>query len=128
MIHNAISENKKIRLQYYQWNVKKEIELHHNGALYHISPWGLSWDDANYYLIGYDSDAGQIKHYRGIRCYISNLDKRQKMELSIRRVQTLCSTDRIPGVIKIGSYWAIPVDAEKPKGERIKSGKYVKRV
>lgn len=63
-IHNAISENKKIKFQYYQWNVKKEMELRHNGAWYHISPWGLSWDDENYYLVGYDSDSGQIKHYR----------------------------------------------------------------
>lgn len=63
-IHNAISENKKIKFQYYQWNVKKEMELRHNGAWYYISPWGLSWDDENYYLVGYDSDAGQIKHYR----------------------------------------------------------------
>ncbi len=63
-IHNAISENKKIRFQYYQWNVKKEMELRHNGAWYHISPWGLSWDDENYYLVGYDSDAEMIKHYR----------------------------------------------------------------
>ena len=63
-IHNAISGNKKIKFQYYQWNVKKEMELRHNGAWYHISPWGLSWDDENYYLVGYDSDAGQIKHYR----------------------------------------------------------------
>lgn len=30
----------------------------------HHSPWGLSWDDENYYLVGYDSDAEQIKHYR----------------------------------------------------------------
>ena len=63
-IHNAISENKKIEFQYYQWNSKKEMELRHNGAWYHISPWGLSWDDENYYLVGYDSDAGMIKHYR----------------------------------------------------------------
>ena len=63
-IHNAISENKKIEFQYYQWNVKKEMELRHNGAWYHISPWGLSWDDENYYLVGYDSDAEKIKHYR----------------------------------------------------------------
>ena len=63
-IHNAISENKKIKFQYYQWNVKKEMELRHNGAWYHISPWGLSWDDENYYLVGYDSEAEQIKHYR----------------------------------------------------------------
>lgn len=63
-IHNAIAEDKKIRFQYFQWNVKKEMELRHGGAYYHISPWGLSWDDENYYLVGYDSDAGMIKHYR----------------------------------------------------------------
>lgn len=63
-IHNAITENKKIKFQYYQWNVKKEMELRHNGAWYHISPWGLSWDDENYYLVGFDSEAGLIKHFR----------------------------------------------------------------
>lgn len=63
-IHNAISGNRKIRFQYFQWNVKKEMELRHGGAYYQVSPWGLSWDDENYYMIGYDSDAGQIKHYR----------------------------------------------------------------
>lgn len=62
-IHNAISENRKIKFQYYQWNIKKEMELRHNGAWYHISPWGLSWDDENYYLVGFDSEAGLIKHY-----------------------------------------------------------------
>ena len=60
--------------------------------------------------------------------YLSLRQTAEKWGLSIRRVQTLCSTDRIPGVTKIGSYGAIPVDAEKPKDERIKSGKYVKRV
>lgn len=73
-IHNAISEDKKIRFQYFQWNVKKEMELRHGGAYYHISPWGLSWDDENYYLVGYDSDAGKIKHYR--------VDKMLRIELS----------------------------------------------
>ena len=63
-IHNAISENRKIRFQYYQWNVKKEMVLRRDGAYYHVSPWGLSWDDENYYLVGYDSDAGEIRHYR----------------------------------------------------------------
>ncbi|WP_418540871.1 helix-turn-helix transcriptional regulator [Massilistercora timonensis] len=63
-IHNAISENKKIRFQYYQWNVKKEMELRREGAYYCVSPWGLSWDDENYYLVGYDSEAGEIRHYR----------------------------------------------------------------
>lgn len=63
-IHNAISENRKIRFQYYQWNVKKEMELRRNGQYYHISPWGLSWDDENYYMVGFDSSVNQIRHYR----------------------------------------------------------------
>ena len=63
-IHNAIAENKKIKFQYFQWNAKKEMELRHDGAWYHVSPWGLSWDDENYYLIGYDAETDSIKHYR----------------------------------------------------------------
>ena len=63
-IHNAITENKKIKFQYFQWNVKKEMELRHGGAFYHISPWGLSWDHENYYLVGYDSVEEKIKYYR----------------------------------------------------------------
>ncbi len=77
IIHTAISENRKIRFQYYQWNVKKEQELRHGGAWYHISPWGLSWDDENYYLVGFDSEAGRIKHYR--------VDKMLHVELSEER-------------------------------------------
>lgn len=73
-IHNAISENRKICFQYFQWNVKKEMELRHDGAYYHISPWGLSWDAENYYLIGYDSEAGKIKHYR--------VDKMLRLQMS----------------------------------------------
>lgn len=38
----------------------------------------------------------------------------------------LCPEGRIPGATKIGSYWAIPSDAEKQNDERIKSGKYIK--
>ena len=63
-IHNAITENRKIKFQYFQWNVKKEMELRHEGACYHISPWGLSWDHENDYLVGYDSAEEKIKYYR----------------------------------------------------------------
>lgn len=73
-IHNAITENKKIKFQYYQWNAQKEMELRHGGAWYHISPWGLSWNDENYYLVGYDSETKKIKHYR--------VDKMLHLEIS----------------------------------------------
>ena len=32
----------------------------------------------------------------------------------------------IPGATKIGSYWAIPDDAQKPRDARVKSGRYIK--
>ncbi len=63
-IHSAIAANEQIRFQYFQWNVKKEPQLRHNGAWYQVSPWALSWDDENYYLVAYDSENDMIKHFR----------------------------------------------------------------
>ena len=74
MIHEAIASNVKIKFQYYKWDVNKNIVLRHDGAYYYISPWGLLWEDENYYLIGYDSAAGIIKHYR--------VDKMLSLELT----------------------------------------------
>ena len=58
--------------------------------------------------------------------YLSLRQTAEKWGLSIRRVQVLCNEKRIPGAKKIGSFWVIPEDAEKPKDQRIKSGKYIK--
>ncbi|MBR3397203.1 MAG: WYL domain-containing protein [Lachnospiraceae bacterium] len=63
-LHEAISADRQIRFLYYRWNIKKEMELRKNGAKYAVSPWGLMWDDENYYLVGYDSEDLKIKHYR----------------------------------------------------------------
>ena len=63
-IHAAIAKNSKITFQYFQWDVNKKMKLRHNGALYEVSPWSLSWDDENYYMIAYDSDEKIIKHFR----------------------------------------------------------------
>lgn len=58
--------------------------------------------------------------------YLSIRETSEKWGLSIRRIQTLCITDRIPGATRIGNMWVIPDDAVKPKDARIKSGKYIK--
>ena len=44
--------------------------------------------------------------------YLSIKQTSDKWGISVRRIQVLCSEDRIPGATKIGSYWAIPADAE----------------
>ena len=51
--------------------------------------------------------------------YLSIKQTSEKWGITVRR---------IPGATKIGSYWAIPADAEKPNDQRIKSGKYIKSV
>lgn len=63
-IHEAINDNKQITFQYFVWTVDKKMELKHDGAYYHVSPWALCWDDEKYYLIGYDNDEKKIKHFR----------------------------------------------------------------
>lgn len=63
-LHEAIGAGCQIRFQYFQWNVKKEMELRKDGAWYQVSPWALMWDDENYYLVAYDADDDKIKHYR----------------------------------------------------------------
>lgn len=63
-IHSAIADNFQITFQYFQWNVDKKMKLRHNGIWYIVSPWSLSWDDENYYLIAYDSVEHIIKHFR----------------------------------------------------------------
>lgn len=58
--------------------------------------------------------------------YLSIRQTAEKWGLSKRRIQVLCSENRIPGAMKIDSSWVIPADAEKPADARIKSGKYIK--
>lgn len=79
-IHAAISTDRKISFLYFEWavdfskpqRVKKQFRK--NGGRYCISPWALVWDDENYYMVGFDSEAGISKHYR--------VDKMSSIELT----------------------------------------------
>ena len=62
-VHRAIAENKKIRFEYMKWNEQKKMVRRKDGS-YTVSPWALTWDDENYYLIAFDEEAGCIKHFR----------------------------------------------------------------
>lgn len=63
-IHEAVSKNVKICFHYYEWTVTKEMHIKKNGEKYVISPWALTWDDENYYMIGFDGAESKVKHYR----------------------------------------------------------------
>lgn len=62
-VHRAISENRKISFEYMQWNTEKEM-VPRREKPYVVSPWALTWDDENYYLIAYDEEDECIKHFR----------------------------------------------------------------
>ncbi len=64
MLYNAMAENVKVRYQYFEWDVTKQMKLRKDGQFYEVSPWLLTWDDENYYLIAFDAEAGILKHYR----------------------------------------------------------------
>ena len=40
------------------------MQLRRGGRKYRISPWALTWQDENYYLIAYDDEEEKIKHFR----------------------------------------------------------------
>ena len=63
-LHSAIHNDTQVEFQYTYWNLKKELVPRHDGKLYRVSPWALTWDDENYYLVGYDEEADKIKHFR----------------------------------------------------------------
>lgn len=63
-IHSAISGNVQIAFRYFMWDVHGERVLRRDGAEYTVSPWALTWDDENYYLVAYDAADEKIKHYR----------------------------------------------------------------
>ncbi|MEQ2371066.1 WYL domain-containing protein [Blautia sp. CLA-JM-H16] len=63
-IQRALNEDRQISFQYCEWTVEKELRLKKNGERYLVSPWGLVWQNENYYLVAYDEKCEKVKHYR----------------------------------------------------------------
>ena len=43
---------------------RKKLVPRHNGDWFVVSPWALTWDDENYYLVAFDDLDHRVKHYR----------------------------------------------------------------
>ena len=68
-LHEAIDSGKQIRFHYFEWALGRgrervEKRLRKDGAWYQVSPWWLIWDNENYYLVAYDSQSRDVRHYR----------------------------------------------------------------
>lgn len=63
-IYEAMRNDLQIVFQYAEYTPQKKLVPRHGGARYQVSPWGVTWNDGNYYLVSYDDMADKIKHYR----------------------------------------------------------------
>ena len=91
-IHNAIQNNKKIRFQYMDWTVSKELKPRKNGQWYEVSPYALIWAEERYYLVGYATNDSEIRHYR--------VDKIGRMEILEEKREGMEN----PGTFDVAAY------------------------
>ncbi len=78
-LHTALFENVQITFQYTEWTPQKELRFRKEGEYYVVSPWALTWDDENYYLVAYDEKADMLKHYRVDRMEKLSLLKEERL-------------------------------------------------
>lgn len=62
-IQKAIAENKQIQFTYMEWNAKKEL-VPRKDEKYFVSPWILMWQEEKYYMVAYDHNSKELRHYR----------------------------------------------------------------
>ena len=63
-VNDAINQGKKIRFQYFEYNVKKERKPRLDGYYYRISPYRLVWNGDYYYVVGCKDKYTAISSYR----------------------------------------------------------------
>ncbi|MCR5502868.1 MAG: WYL domain-containing protein, partial [Lachnospiraceae bacterium] len=63
-LHSAMAGNSEITFLYLDWTVDRKLVPRHDGKRYRVSPWALTVKDDNYYLVAFDDENGDIRHYR----------------------------------------------------------------
>lgn len=119
LIHKAIAENRKIRFRYYVWNADKRRVFRRDGAFYSISPFALCWDNENYYMVGYDSDADIIKHFRVDRMLELSLSKdKREGESAFERFDMASHSKQLFGMYD-GELCAVGFECDKSISDNI---------
>ena len=63
-VHRGINENRQISFKYYDYDLGKNQVLRRQGERYRVSPYILSWDSENYYMVAFHSRYGRLAHFR----------------------------------------------------------------
>lgn len=63
-LHAAITNRHTIKFRYFDYGVDKKRHFRREGRRYIVCPFGLIYNDGNYYLVGYDTEMNTMRHYR----------------------------------------------------------------
>ena len=63
-LHTALAEGRGVTFRYFEYSIKKEKVFRREGRRYTVYPYGLVWDNENYYLVGWDAARKEVRHYR----------------------------------------------------------------
>jgi predicted DNA-binding transcriptional regulator YafY len=77
-IHRAIAGNKSISFHYLEFTVSSQWQLRRGGKRYEVSPWFLTWNQENYYLIAFDEERQEVRHYRVDRMKDLEINERDR--------------------------------------------------
>ncbi|MDD2533844.1 MAG: WYL domain-containing protein [Eubacteriales bacterium] len=89
-LHQAIDDDRQISFRYQEYTINKQIRFRRSGERYHVSPYAMTWDDENYYLIAHYERYGRLSQFR--------IDRMNDVQIShlVR--------DRIDSTIDLGEY------------------------
>ncbi len=63
-LHMALAGQKAITFKYFDYDIYRNKVFRHRGRRYTVSPYGLIWNNENYYLIAFDHVNREMRHYR----------------------------------------------------------------
>ena len=77
-LHTAIAGQKAITFKYFDYDIHRQKVFHREGRRYTVSPYGLIWNNENYYLVAFDHLNQEMRHYRADKMceiVVTNLDR-----------------------------------------------------
>ena len=63
-LHTAIAGRKAITFKYFDYDIARQKVYRQGGRRYVASPYGLIWNSENYYMVSFDHNRRELRHYR----------------------------------------------------------------
>lgn len=63
-LHTALAGQKAITFKYFDYDIHRQKVFRREGKRYAVSPYGLIWNNENYYLVAFDHTNQDMRHYR----------------------------------------------------------------